>query len=727
MSSYTRVNWQNSPNTATPLSADNLNKMDAGIKKNADDIEQLQQHTYDAELNSTSTNAPQTKAVYEAMQRINVETDTTLSVAGKAADAAATGEAVAQVKTAISDLENAVLISKKTVQTTRITGTSIPVTTHLMDVSVSQGKAFSIKVEDPDNIIDPNSGGLKFVTVYKVNDQGTRTNLTSATIGETYEFTANENIAYFVVYKGSGVTPPGNLVATLLVSTADPENSLQHRMAVAEADISAVEADVNQIRVNTRNIFNQVWENKFYTASDGSYSNTTSPKYAATPPTLPVTGGETYAFSWGDIVYGYPVNTRFYVLQFDASGTRLDSDNATMNQHGMVLTLESATVAIGLMAYGFGASDPASWQDIVPEWVQVELGSVPTEYVPHQIVNNDLLDINHIAEEIRPETVDTVEEILPYHLESQTVKTIAHRGDDVDAPQGTAPSYIIARKHGCTIAENDLWTSEDGYLVMWHDTTLGRLGDLVDINGYLMYTDGTDYYYVNPANNAVYTWGGTDYVASSVALSSLTRCAGANYGVNSEYGGIGLDLDVLKRIDFGVYKGSQFKGTQILTFEEWVLLCKSLGMEIYVDKKLSNTDETIAEAANTVKRCGMAAHASWLGLSAVWIEKLRAIIPDARCGILAHPTAAYIQTYQPYNTGRGFFFNGDAKSGLTREAVQLGLDAGFDVEVWYVEYGNATEEQIFNDIRTAVSYGVTAMTLDHYRVDNAYAYLLDRY
>lgn len=108
MSSYTRVNWQNSPNTATPLSAENLNKMDAGIKQNADDIEQLQQHTYDAELNGSSTNAPQTKAVYEAMQRINIETDPTLSVSGKAADAAATGEAVAQVKSAITHLDDAV-------------------------------------------------------------------------------------------------------------------------------------------------------------------------------------------------------------------------------------------------------------------------------------------------------------------------------------------------------------------------------------------------------------------------------------------------------------------------------------------------------------------------------------------------------------------------------------------------------------------------------------------
>ena len=102
--SYTRVNWQDAPSVSTPLSASNLNKMDAGIKQNADDIAQLQQRTYDAELNDTSTNAPQTKAVYEALQELDIETDTTLSVSGKAADAAATGEAVNQLKKKIGEV-----------------------------------------------------------------------------------------------------------------------------------------------------------------------------------------------------------------------------------------------------------------------------------------------------------------------------------------------------------------------------------------------------------------------------------------------------------------------------------------------------------------------------------------------------------------------------------------------------------------------------------------------
>jgi hypothetical protein len=260
---------------------------------------------------------------------------------------------------------------------------------------------------------------------------------------------------------------------------------------------------------------------------------------------------------------------------------------------------------------------------------------------------------------------------------------------------------------------------------MWHDTTLNRLGNLIDINGYAMYTDGTDYYWVDAEEN-VYTYDFTneEYVASNVQLSGLTRCVGANYGVNSTYADTGLNLNVLKRIDFGAYKGAQYAGTQILTFEEWVVLCKQLGAGIYVDKKLTYTDALITSAANIVKKYGMGKHSSWLGLSIAQITLLRSIIPEARCGILSHPDATKIVTYQDVGN---FFFNGDAKNGMTAEAIQLGLNAGYEVEVWYVDYLTATEEQVLTVLRNAISYGVTGITCDHYMANEAYKYLLEEY
>lgn len=48
--SYSRVNWQQSPSKSTPLSAANLNAMDAGIKNNNDMISNLRDEV--AQLNS---------------------------------------------------------------------------------------------------------------------------------------------------------------------------------------------------------------------------------------------------------------------------------------------------------------------------------------------------------------------------------------------------------------------------------------------------------------------------------------------------------------------------------------------------------------------------------------------------------------------------------------------------------------------------------------------------
>ena len=479
---------------------------------------------------------------------------------------------------------------------------------------------------------------------------------------------------------------------------------------------SAINASgINNIVVESRNIFNSTWENSTYTNA-GIYYSKSSPDIAGVSPNIAATGGQSYAFSWGDNTAG---EGYVYIHQFDSNGDRITYKGVPYRSHMVIITMEDNTTHIGIHIYNTNSS---SWESLVPEWFQIELGTAVTEHVSHDIFNNNLVDSRSVIMGGRM----SVENIIAYNLPSNTVRSIAHRGDDVDAPQCTAPAYILARKHGFTVAENDLCLSEDGELVMWHDTTLSRLGTyLFDINGYYMYTDGTDFYWYDSENSILYTYDSTDgYTESNVDISNLTQCKGANYSVNSKYA-TGLNLDVLKRLDFGAYKSDVYKGTQILTFEEWVLLCKQLGMEIYIDKKLTYTDTLLTQAANIVKRLGMSKKTSWLGLSTEQITTLRSIIDGARCGTLLHPTAELISLYSEYNTGRGFFFNGNAKDGMTEEVIQLGLNAGFDVEVWYVDVTSVSESDQFSAMRTAVSYGVTGITLDHYKIEDAFTYMLD--
>ncbi|MBR4900864.1 MAG: hypothetical protein IKZ46_07975 [Victivallales bacterium] len=59
-------------------------------------------------------------------------------------------------------------------------------------------------------------------------------------------------------------------------------------------------------------------------------------------------------------------------------------------------------------------------------------------------------------------------------LLADSVKYIAHRGDYVDAPEGTAPAYRLAVERHYDIMKMDVHKTKDSVIVMSHDGTLKR-------------------------------------------------------------------------------------------------------------------------------------------------------------------------------------------------------------------------------------------------------------
>ncbi|WP_145152939.1 glycerophosphodiester phosphodiesterase [Pseudomonas oryzihabitans] len=55
---------------------------------------------------------------------------------------------------------------------------------------------------------------------------------------------------------------------------------------------------------------------------------------------------------------------------------------------------------------------------------------------------------------------------------------IAHRGASFDAPESTAPAYLVARELGADYLELDLQRTKDGQLIALHDDTLERTTDV---------------------------------------------------------------------------------------------------------------------------------------------------------------------------------------------------------------------------------------------------------
>lgn len=290
---------------------------------------------------------------------------------------------------------------------------------------------------------------------------------------------------------------------------------------------------------------------------------------------------------------------------------------------------------------------------------------------------------------------------------SETIRTIAHRGLPGFAPECTASSYIAARKKHFKWAENDLQCTLDGELVMWHDPDINKLGTLHDINGYLLYQgDGTDYWY-DSVNNIVYTVSNTgDYVVANVDISTLTQVSGKTK-VNE------LTLATLKRLDFGSWFSSDFAGEQILTFDEFVLLCKKLGLGIIVDTKASITSEHIATAVNIVKKYGMLKNTEWQS----YFDTVRSIDSKATLRIPYVPTDDYIAQYTPYLEGGKVMFVPESIY-LNEENSALAINSGFDLECWYVD--NRTKAQIFAEVERVSALGVTGIALDNYRVEDVF-------
>ena len=145
-------------------------------------------------------------------------------------------------------------------------------------------------------------------------------------------------------------------------------------------------------------------------------------------------------------------------------------------------------------------------------------------------------------------------------IQSANVLGIAHKGVSNIAPEETEPAYILAKKLGFTVADGDLVLAGDGTPVLMHDLTINRTG---------RNADGT-------------------------AISSTTR-------VDS------LTLTQLRTYDFGVWKGSAFAGTKILSLDEFLAMCKRIGMvpSIEIKQTVTFADSDLDTIIGLIKKYGM--------------------------------------------------------------------------------------------------------------------------
>lgn len=212
---------------------------------------------------------------------------------------------------------------------------------------------------------------------------------------------------------------------------------------------------------------------------------------------------------------------------------------------------------------------------------------------------------------------------------TNTVKAINHRGY-TDAPENTLAAFKLSKEKGFAYVECDVSFTSDGHAVLLHDATIDRTSD------------------------------GTGSIAE-------------------------MTLAAVRALDFGSWKSADYAGEKIPTFEEFILLCKRLGLHPYIELK-TGTEAQIKGLVDVVKRYGMKGKVTWISFNSACLGYVKAVDTSARLGFVVDSvTASTITTItQSLRTGKNEVFVDCAASNANEAAVALCADADIPLEVWTV-------------------------------------------
>ena len=236
-----------------------------------------------------------------------------------------------------------------------------------------------------------------------------------------------------------------------------------------------------------------------------------------------------------------------------------------------------------------------------------------------------------------------------------TVKAVAHRGYSAEAPENTLPAYVLAKKKGYSYCETDINFTSDGVPMLLHDDSINR------------------------------TSTGQGYLRD-------------------------LTYDQVRTYDFGAWKGAQYAGTKIPTFEEFLQLCFKLGLHPYCEWKqgMPITNERAQLLANIVRSCGMRGKMTYISFSYDALVKLKEFDPYARLGFLASADTNTIDMTNALKTGTNQVFLDCYYGSLSREDMTYAQSKDVPVEIWTV-----------NDSSVLANYakwGVSGITTDSLNV-----------
>ena len=229
------------------------------------------------------------------------------------------------------------------------------------------------------------------------------------------------------------------------------------------------------------------------------------------------------------------------------------------------------------------------------------------------------------------------------------IRSINHRGYNTEAPENTLPAFKLSKEKGFAWVETDVNVTQDGVLVLLHDSTINRTA---------RNADGTE-------------------LSSTINITSIS-------------------YDDLLEYDFGLYNssfGNKYKGTKIPTLEQFFTLCKRLGLNAYVEIKIDGAHAAyIKDCVDMAKKCGMIDRVVWICDTLSRLSYLLQFDTNAKVGHIVNTIdSTVISNLMAIKTSNNYVFVDAKINNINDTVIGLCVEAGLPVETWTVDTQSTVE------------------------------------
>ena len=227
----------------------------------------------------------------------------------------------------------------------------------------------------------------------------------------------------------------------------------------------------------------------------------------------------------------------------------------------------------------------------------------------------------------------------PGCVDWSVIRSVNHMGYNITHPENTDIAYMESANQGFQFVETDLQLTRDRVPVCFHDATINRVA---------RNPDGT-------------------VLKDRLSIEDLSYREALQY-------------------DYGVHRGWDFQGTLLLSFEDFLPICRGYRLSPYIELKPSADWQRsdLQNLIDLVKQYSLEDSVTWISYSEALLSGISALMPESRLGLVVDETnARAVSAAERLRNGRNEVF----LDSLTYTADQISLcrRAGIPMEVWPVD------------------------------------------